>query len=285
MRDPLDKELMRPLAPYSEVSIEERERILDVVRRFVRTPLFVARYFEIDARSGEQALQSALDTRDRSDASLSEKIDAFLKFIAKRSSPREREDYLDALHRMQPGMRGESHRDKDDDLSQLTGGSLMPNIRLANGLVRQETTLRLMLAFNTPFFPEALVGFECSRRRRRSTPQLPACHSSRSQLEPEHFGATDRSRGSNLARKLKPSRSQSKCFCLTSAEPKTKTISSCDGSRALVSSVDGRGVSDRRSSHREVYRPGSPTHRSSRSFGFRSLRQIGVTFGCTAPLK
>ena len=158
MRDPLDKELMRRLASYSEVSISERERILDVVRRFVRTPLFVARYFDIDARSGEQALQSALDTRDKSDASLSEKIDAFLKFIAKRCSPREREDYLDALHRMQPGMRGESHRDKDDDLSQFTGGSLMPNIRLANGLVRQETRQRLMLAFNTPFFPEVLVA-------------------------------------------------------------------------------------------------------------------------------
>ena len=34
----------------------------------------------------------------------------------------------------------------------------MPNIRLANGLVRQETRQRLMLAFNTPFFPEVLVA-------------------------------------------------------------------------------------------------------------------------------
>ena len=34
----------------------------------------------------------------------------------------------------------------------------MPNIRLANGLIRQETRQRLMLAFNTPFFPEVLVA-------------------------------------------------------------------------------------------------------------------------------
>ena len=36
--------------------------------------------------------------------------------------------------------------------------TVMPNIRLANGLVKQETRQRLMLAFNTPFFPEVLVA-------------------------------------------------------------------------------------------------------------------------------
>ena len=34
----------------------------------------------------------------------------------------------------------------------------MPNVTLANGLVRQATRRRLMLAFNTPFFPEVLVA-------------------------------------------------------------------------------------------------------------------------------
>ena len=158
MRDPLNRELERRLAPYPELSATEQELIQDVVRRFVRTPLFVARYFDIHARSGEQTLQVALDTRDISGTSLGKRIDAFLKFIAKRCSSREREDYLDALNRMQPGMRGEAHQDKDDDLSQIGGASLMPNIRLANGLVRQETRQRLMLAFNTPFFPEVLVA-------------------------------------------------------------------------------------------------------------------------------
>jgi superfamily II DNA or RNA helicase len=158
MRDPLNKELELRLAPYPELSAKDQESIMDVVRRFVRTPLFVARYFDIDARSGEQALQEALNTRDMSGASLSEKVDAFLKFIAKRCSPREREDYLEALNRMQPGMRGEVHRDQDEDSGHASGATLMPNIRLANGLVRQETRQRLMLAFNTPFFPEVLVA-------------------------------------------------------------------------------------------------------------------------------
>ena len=71
-----------------------------------------------------------------------------------RCSASEREEYLDALNELQPGFRGE----RADDLSRMNGTRVMPNIRLANGLVRQETRQRLMLAFNTPFFPEVLVA-------------------------------------------------------------------------------------------------------------------------------
>jgi ERCC4-related helicase len=158
MRQPLSNELARRLAPYVELSAEEQELIQDVVRRFVRTPLFVARYFDVQARSGEATVQAAFDARDMSGASLGDKIDAFLRFIAKRCSAHERAEYLDALNRMQPGIRGETQRDKDDDLSQIKGTNVMPNIRLANGLVKQETRQRLMLAFNTPFFPQVLVA-------------------------------------------------------------------------------------------------------------------------------
>ena len=70
MRQPLDKELARRLAPYPELNNDERELIQDVVRRFVRTPLFVGRYFDVNARSGERTLQEAFDTRDMSGASL-----------------------------------------------------------------------------------------------------------------------------------------------------------------------------------------------------------------------
>jgi ERCC4-related helicase len=158
MRQPLSSELARRLSPYTELSSQEQELIQDVVRRFVRTPLFVARYFDVLARSSEATLKAAFDARDMSGASLGDKIDAFLKFIARRCSSHERAEYLDALNRMQPGIRGEAQRDKDDDLSQIKGSNVMPNIRLANGLVKQETRQRLMLAFNTPFFPEVLVA-------------------------------------------------------------------------------------------------------------------------------
>jgi len=35
---------------------------------------------------------------------------------------------------------------------------LLPNVRLANGKVKLETRQRLMLTFNTPFFPEILIA-------------------------------------------------------------------------------------------------------------------------------
>jgi ERCC4-related helicase len=154
MRRPLQDALAKRLEPYPELDFAQQELIQDVVRRFLRTPLFVGRYFDVNARSGERALIEAFHTQDGSGASLGDKIDAFLAFIARRCSASEREEYLDALNRMQPGFRG----DRDDDLSHIHGFRVMPNIRLANGLVRQETRQRLMLAFNTPFFPEVLVA-------------------------------------------------------------------------------------------------------------------------------
>lgn len=113
MRHPLNDELGKRLASYPELATDEQELVQDVVRRFVRTPLFVARYFDVRGRSGEFALRSAFDSRDASGASLGEKIDVFLKFIAKRCSPCERSQYLDALNRMQPGIRGELQEDKE----------------------------------------------------------------------------------------------------------------------------------------------------------------------------
>jgi superfamily II DNA/RNA helicase len=35
---------------------------------------------------------------------------------------------------------------------------LLPNVRLANGAVRDDTRRRLLLAFNTPLFPEILIA-------------------------------------------------------------------------------------------------------------------------------
>ena len=54
------------------------------------------------------------------------------------------EDYFDISER---GSAGRQRRE-----------SLLPNVRLANGDVQRETRRRLMLAFNTPFFPEILIA-------------------------------------------------------------------------------------------------------------------------------
>src|SRR5262249_23703703 len=72
------------------------------------------------------------------------------------------QDYLDALDSIQTG----SHIgrevlatfDASEDLEGSQKTILLPNVRLANGRVMPETRRRLMLAFNTPLFPEILVA-------------------------------------------------------------------------------------------------------------------------------
>lgn len=142
------------LAEVSEVDHTERARLQDVIRRFVRSPIFIARYFNPMADSSEQLLEDALVRNDGSGQSLRASLRAFLKFYSSRES-HEREEYLDALERVQPGLRGDFDRDGEDPGVKSVR---LPNIRLANGDTRQDARQRLMLSFNTPFFPDILVA-------------------------------------------------------------------------------------------------------------------------------
>jgi superfamily II DNA/RNA helicase len=68
---------------------------------------------------------------------------------------------LDALEKVQTdthvGHEVESRFDPAE--ARDTGQTiLLPNVRLANGLVAAETRKRLLLAFNTPLFPEILIA-------------------------------------------------------------------------------------------------------------------------------
>lgn len=155
-----DRPMQRALATFVDgltrargLPQAEQERMEKIVRRFVRTPVFLARYLDLANHAREEALLQALATTDASGASLRQKIEGFVSFIALRS-PAEREDYLEALEAIQPGTRGE--RPKDDE--SVGGANLLPNVRLASGVVKAETRKRLLLGFNTPFFPEILVA-------------------------------------------------------------------------------------------------------------------------------
>jgi superfamily II DNA/RNA helicase len=46
----------------------------------------------------------------------------------------------------------------EDELQGATAERLLRNVRLVNGATKQETRQRLMLTFNSPFFPEVLVA-------------------------------------------------------------------------------------------------------------------------------
>lgn len=159
MRRHLDEDLADRMRGYEGLDSEDRDRISDVIRRFISSPIFIARYFNINSSSSERTLRDALAQKDASGRDLESKIDAFLAFIANRCSQEERDQYLEALDRIQPGIRfGAVKEDAVESVEEAGGTAEMPNVRIANGVVKNETRQRLMLAFNTPFFPEVLVA-------------------------------------------------------------------------------------------------------------------------------
>ena len=149
----LEQAIDQLLSDAGGVAAEEHSLIVNVIRRFVRSSVFVSRYFNPVAESSPELLADALATKDGSGLTLENRLRGFIDFYRSRDA-NERKRYLSALDSVQPGLRVERAADPDDS----SGGLLLPNIRLANGATRQETRQNLMLSFNTPFYPDILVA-------------------------------------------------------------------------------------------------------------------------------
>lgn len=83
------------------------------------------------------------------------KITAFATFIAERCVAEERAQYLDALLSIQSGERRGTAILEDGSLENVR---LHATIRLVHGGTKADERRRVMLTFNTPFFPEILVA-------------------------------------------------------------------------------------------------------------------------------
>jgi len=116
---------------------EYRDRIIDITRSYIRTDSFLARFFPLggDTLSEEMAFK-ALNRKDSSGMTLELLLRDFFDFMVSHCGEDERDQYLKALDKV----RGAS------------------NVRLANGRTSSEIRQRLMLTFNTPFYPEVLVA-------------------------------------------------------------------------------------------------------------------------------
>jgi len=128
----------------------DRERAVTVALRFIRTPSFLLRYVDVAVAAEDRAaaFERALATEDASGDALHDKLMRFGRFLGERVDT-ERQELLSALEDIATG----------SDLVVSEGGrDRLPNVRLANGDVAQELRRRLMLGFNTPFFPEVLVA-------------------------------------------------------------------------------------------------------------------------------
>jgi ERCC4-related helicase len=136
--------------------MEHHDLLLDVVRRFLRTPSFLVRYFPIETESLDQtSVKSAFDKCDVSGVSLSQMLSSFFEFLERRCSASERIPLLDAIDRMKTG---DITTMSDDERQGEDYAALLANVRLVNGATRADTRQRLMLTFNSPFFPEVLVA-------------------------------------------------------------------------------------------------------------------------------
>jgi hypothetical protein len=150
---------VRRILGRAHLEDEALERATEVTLRFLRTRSFLLRHMDIADRDRAAAFKRALNSRDASGRSLGEKIEAFGRFVGERVDA-EREELLLALEAMHTG---DIYATTEADLepserSTRRGGPVLPNVRLANGGVSRDIRRRLMLSFNTPFFPEVLVA-------------------------------------------------------------------------------------------------------------------------------
>ena len=136
--------------------------IHEVVRRFLRTPSFLVRFFPLANTQllTANSIRVAFRNKDSSGLSFTGLLEHFFEFLAVRCSSTERADILYAVNSMQTG--GISDKDAQqtflpDEIADRHE-TLMANVRLVNGSSLPATRQRLMLTFNSPFFPEILIA-------------------------------------------------------------------------------------------------------------------------------
>ncbi len=142
--------------------VDHRRDLIEVIRRNVRTPSFLVRYFPLDREKLDMgAMKKALATCDLSGLTLREILKQFLSFLVDRCGEADRGRYIEAVKRIQTGSHfgvDVTREYEDDELQGSKPDQLLPNVRLVNGATQSETRQRLMLTFNTPFYPEVLVA-------------------------------------------------------------------------------------------------------------------------------
>lgn len=141
----------------SPLDAEAAEVVADVVIRFMRTPSFLVRFVDLAPATTADDLLDGFQQRLLGGVTLADRVRVFAELLAQKVDT-ERDDLIDALHRIQTGGITAEVGDFDESERSVRRETLMPNVRLANGGVQAATRRRLMLAFNTPFFPEVLVA-------------------------------------------------------------------------------------------------------------------------------
>lgn len=162
IRKASDAEIAKLIDSYPKLT-EHRQELLELIRRNIRTPSFLVRFFPLEQKKlGPEVMLEALDKADTSSQmTLRRLIHDFLEFLAERCDEDGRQRFIHAVNRVQTGSHVGKDVQKSYSVDELQGSSaemLIPNVRLVNGTAKPDTRQRLMLAFNTPFYPEILVA-------------------------------------------------------------------------------------------------------------------------------
>lgn len=143
-------------------SFDIRAAAQEIVLRFLRTPTFLVRFADLSGRSTpEDWVVDMFNRKDASGLSLRDVIRQFLEFLSMRSSDADRKAYLDALQKLQTGTHSGTEVEQsfgDDEAGEGDRSRLVANVRRVHGATRNETRERIMLTFNTPFYPEILIA-------------------------------------------------------------------------------------------------------------------------------
>jgi superfamily II DNA or RNA helicase len=161
VRRACDAQVAAILVQYPELS-PHTTKLQEITRRYLRTPSFLVRFFPLSQeRLDEDAVRIAFTTGDGSGQSLHDVLKEFLTFLAERCIEEERRDYLEKIGEIQTGaIIGHDAQTAfgADEHQGAAPERLLANVRLVNGAVKSETRQRLMLTFNSPFFPEVLIA-------------------------------------------------------------------------------------------------------------------------------
>jgi len=161
IRRACDAEATELISQYPALA-DRQDELVEIIRRNVRTPSFLVRYFPLDREKlDDDAMKAALETRDLSGLTLRQILGQFLTFLVERCGEADRERYINAVKRIQTGAHfgvDATREYEDDELQGARVDQLLPNVRLVNGTTRSDTRQRLMLTFNTPFYPEVLIA-------------------------------------------------------------------------------------------------------------------------------
>lgn len=162
LREYLDAYVSALLADYPALDAY-KDDLLATVRRYLRTPSFLIRFYPLSQQKfNEDELESSFAAKDGSGQDFRSLLKRFFHFLAMEcSSEQERRSYIDHLIRIQTGgIRGKQAEESfsESELQGAESSTRLPNVRLANGGVKQEVRERLMVSFNTPFFPDVLIA-------------------------------------------------------------------------------------------------------------------------------